>query len=179
MREVSCQDGPIQICAALITCWRLHVTVGHRYGRHRQLVIDINSIHLPALVSHAMKYRNLIDVLQRYSSALAFLKPVVLALIVGSVLFAAYTVVVLAEQGNDHFLMPSIVTFIWCVTLYAMLIGFPNVPVAPSKEMSVFKRFNVRVKRFGYHLLGFTFFAVSLAALYVGYILLKIWIVSS
>lgn len=118
----------------------------------------------------------MIDVLQKYSSSLAFLKPVALALIVSSVLFIGYAVAV-TEQA-DYFLTPSIVTFIWSVTLYAMLIGFPNVPVAPSKQMSLYGRFNVRVRRFGYHLLSFMFFAVSGGALYVGYILLKIWIVS-
>jgi hypothetical protein len=116
----------------------------------------------------------MIDALRRYSSSFAFLKPVTLVLMAGAIVLSGYLLVVGDTATSDFYLMPSVVVFMWSSTLYIMIVSFPNVPVSPSKDLTWFKRVVIRFKRLGYHLLSYVFLLVSVAALYMGYSLLKI-----
>lgn len=118
----------------------------------------------------------MIDSLRNISRRLVFLNPVAVAMMLLAFIGVVYCLVSADTELAQRYLAPAIVALLWAGSLYSMINIFPNVPTMATKETRFISRITIAIKRFFYRLLAVVFVATTLATVYVGYQLIKIWV---
>lgn len=118
----------------------------------------------------------MIDTLQRISTRLSFLKPVLILLGITALGCGAVEIfMVVIPDADDVLLTPAIVITLWSIIGFTALNSFPHIPDDTQEKLGFLKRLALKFQRAMYYGLATIFAILTVAALYVSYKLLSIW----
>jgi hypothetical protein len=114
--------------------------------------------------------------LQRTAQAIQILRLPSIA--VGLISLAAIVVIVFASKSHegDVFLIPSIVSLLWAMNTHAFILTFRSIPEQSTKSLKFFSRLKRNMIRAWYWFIGVVFLCSTVAATFLTYRLVSIWL---
>lgn len=117
----------------------------------------------------------MLERLKRIAVRLAPIRKWVLLLAIVALGAIAYVLSTSQTQAEDIYLIPTLVLFIWSLTVYSFLGVFSNIPPMPISGQTLLRRLLMRVKRFFYYVLLTLFAAMSLFLVITSWQLAGAW----
>lgn len=117
----------------------------------------------------------MIERLEKFASQFYWLKPFLLVL-AGLSLITSLVVTLSANSlADDVWLIPALLLFCWCCITYSVLCLFVSVPAKADRNSGRWKRMKIATVRGIFFLLALLTVILTLALLYMSYLLLRIW----
>jgi hypothetical protein len=91
----------------------------------------------------------------------------------GYAIFIAFTA---TSAEGDRYLFPSILGFLWMLSIYAFVETFRNVPQRPEADLGLFARAKRKLIRFWYWIIGLVLLASSVAVVVLTVRVLSVWV---
>jgi hypothetical protein len=131
---------------------------------------------LTCLLSNGQKRDyDMLERLKRLAIRLAPIRQLILLLAFLALIAMAYVLATSGTQAEDIYLIPSLVLFIWSLTVYSFLGIFSGISPTPISGQTLLRRLLMRVKRFFYYLLLALFAAMSLFLVVTSWQLAGAW----
>jgi hypothetical protein len=131
---------------------------------------------LTCLLSNGQKRDyDMLERLKRLAIRLAPIRQLILLLAFLALIAMAYVLATSGTQAEDIYLIPSLVLFIWALTVYSFLGIFSSISPMPISGQTLLRRLLMRVKRFFYYLLLALFAAMSLFLVVTSWQLAGAW----
>ena len=118
----------------------------------------------------------MIDMLKKIADAVQFLR--LPSVVLGLICLIAITTILIGSKSHeeDFFAIPSAVGLLWSIITYSFLVYFRAVPDKADQSWEFVKRLKRRIARAGYWLMGAVFMGTTLAAIFVSYRMITIWL---
>lgn len=115
----------------------------------------------------------MLETLQKIAVRLRPLMPLSVILgVIGAALFAWSA----AVADGEGYLIPGLLVALWGAWLFALITGFREVPPSAHQHQPLTVRFRTRLARAGYGAMAGIILASGVAALFLSYRLLALWL---
>ena len=117
--------------------------------------------------------------LESFQKLALFLRPVRPLAFAGLFLFAvmfAWNTIGVADKSGEQLVIPSIVGFLWALSVYSFIATFQHVPVKADSQASFLAKLKVAFRRAPYWVLAFLALISSGAVLILSYRLFSVWL---
>lgn len=116
--------------------------------------------------------------LETFRKFALFLRPVRPLAFAGLFLFAvmfAWNTIGFADGSGEQWVIPSIVGFLWALSVYSFIASFQHVPVKADSQASFLAKLKAVLRRAPYWVLAFLALTSSVAVLILSYRLFSVW----
>ncbi|MEE8464450.1 MAG: hypothetical protein V3S53_06665 [Gammaproteobacteria bacterium] len=117
--------------------------------------------------------------LESFQKFALFLRPVRPLAFAGLFLFAVmfvWNTTLAADGSGERWVIPSIVGFLWALSVYSFIASFQNVPVKADSRASFLAKLKAVFRRVPYWVLAFLALTSSVAVLILSYRLFSVWL---
>ncbi|MCH9025968.1 MAG: hypothetical protein IIA05_02490 [Proteobacteria bacterium] len=117
--------------------------------------------------------------LESFQKFALFLRPVKPLAFAGLFLFAgmfAWNTIWAADGSGEQWVIPSIVGFLWALSVYSFIAGFQHVPLKADSQASLLAKLKAVFRRAPYWVLAFLALTSSVVVLILSYRLFSIWL---
>ena len=117
--------------------------------------------------------------LESFQKFALFLQPVKPLAFAGLFLFAvmfAWNTIGAADGSGELMVIPSIVGFLWALSVYSFIASFQHVPVKADSQDSFLAKLKAAFRRAPYWVLAFLALTSSVAILVLSYRLFSVWL---
>ena len=117
--------------------------------------------------------------LENFQKIALFLRPVQSLAFVGIFLFAAmfaWNAIGAADVSEERYVIPSIVGFLWALSVYSFIASFQHVPAGPDAQASFLAKFKAAFHRMPYWILALLALISNVTVAVFSYRLLSVWL---
>ena len=117
--------------------------------------------------------------LESFRNFALFLRPVRPLAFAGLFLFAvmfAWNTIGVADGSGEQWVIPSILGFLWALSVYSFIASFQHVPVKADSQASFLAKLKAGFRRAPYWVLAFLALTSSVAVLVLSYRLFSVWL---
>lgn len=117
--------------------------------------------------------------LESFKKFALFLRPVRPLAFAGLFLFAVmfvWNTIGAADGSGERWVIPSVVGFLWALSVYSFIASFQHVPVKADSQASFLAKLKAVLRRVPYWVLAFLALTSSVAVLILSYRLFSVWL---
>ncbi len=117
--------------------------------------------------------------LESFQKFALFLRPVKPLAFAGLFLFAlmfAWNTIGVANESGEQWVIPSIVGFLWALSVHSFIASFQHVPAKADSQASLLTKLKAVLRRAPYWVLAFLALTSNVVVLILSYRLFSVWL---
>jgi hypothetical protein len=117
--------------------------------------------------------------LESFQKFALFLRPVKPLAFAGLFLFAVifgWNTIAAADGSGERYVIPSIVGFLWALSIYSFIASFQHIPAKANPRHSFLAKLMATLRRTPYWIMALLALISSVAVLFVTYRLFAVWL---